>query len=445
MANLIPNGLDSTTGQKTTLKSGDALVNSSGKSLGFPTKYIEGLVIKVQGASATSLSVTAGSCRDKNDTSDMILSSVTTASSTTGHSGSDGLATLNGVDEKGLDNLSTGSITCSQSGTTITATGDITPHLGTRAITGTITTSGTTVTGTGTSFTSEVWPGDLIGSSTTYGWSRVDHVVSDTSIVLDAALPGGDATGISATVIHSATIWPGTTTSNKQKITTINAAGTSIGVDISATIAASSALTIGVLPDNNFADTATQWTWVFVWLISDGTTSGLLLSTQHENLLAPPSGYIYCRRIGVVLWNDAEDAPGFLVETYYRDGANYRYVDSLYNGFYDPPVGTTNVYPNNSDVFSLSFAPRTAKQIRVKAALGNTVDTAEALLNVRRRGGSSNRNVMLIQRKTNASDQPRNSVSILDIDVDDGQGFDWIVTGAGASVRITCYGYWDQL
>jgi hypothetical protein len=373
MANLNPSGIDLITGQYKRVTSADSLVDSSGGPTGggggLPTRYVEGLLVEY--ATVNTMTVTAGSCRNNADAADIVLGSKTTANITTGHSAVDGLAQLNGLDEKGLDNLTSGAITCSQSTTTITATGDITPHLRTRAITGTISSSTTTVTGVGTSFMAEVAIDDLIGTSTTYGWSRITDIDSDTSLTIASAFPGGDApVSTAATVIYNATIQPNNAVKNK--ITTISASGTSISVPTSTSHSASSPLTIGVTPseDGNYV-------WVAVWVIDNGSTPGLLLSTQHDAPLAPPSGYDSYRRVGWTQFGSPDDGTKVFVDVYYQDGGIFRYVTVSPSGGVEllNCGDYTSVFNIAFDVPFRGFCPRTSDIVRVGMRGTNTGGT----------------------------------------------------------------------
>jgi hypothetical protein len=368
MANLVPRGIDAITGQSRELTSSDTLTDSSGTSVSsssLPKRYIEGLEVVWSGTQ--TIDVKAGSCRNLANDGDITLASKTTADATTRHSAITGLAQINGIDEKGLDNLVSGSITCSQSATTITATGDVTAHYGTRAITGTITTSGTALTGSGTLFTEELSFGDLVGSSTTYGWSQVVAIASDTAATLIAALPGGSATSIAATVMHNATIQPNAAATDR--VRTINAAGTAITVATSTTHAASSSLTIGVVTSDVAA--STEPLWLAVWVIDDGATPATILSTQHEDLLALPSGYTSKRRVGWVFHGDTDTSGVRMGDLYYDSGGTHRYARFGHAISWLTPRGAAQIATNQWDEFTLSAGvgvapamPRTATKAR---------------------------------------------------------------------------------
>ncbi len=64
------------------------------------------------------------------------------------------------------------------------------------SISGTFVTSGTTVTGTGTKFTSECVVGDWIFNAATYEVRRIDFIVSDTLLAIESAFTSDIGSGI---------------------------------------------------------------------------------------------------------------------------------------------------------------------------------------------------------------------------------------------------------
>lgn len=91
---------------------------------------------------------------------------------------------------------------------------------------GTLTTSGTAATFS-TDVRGKLHVGDLVGSSTTYGYSRLTAIGADgLSGTLVAALPGGDATTIAYSRIEQPTIKAGSETA--RQVNTITAAGTTV-------------------------------------------------------------------------------------------------------------------------------------------------------------------------------------------------------------------------
>jgi hypothetical protein len=455
MSNLVPSGIDAITGQSKPLTSSDTLSDGSGKTLGLPKRYVEGLVLEhVQGESARKATVTPGSCRNAADTADIELTTKTTVDADISHSASTGLPLINGIDEIGLDNLATGSITCSQTTTTITASGNIIPHYKPKDITGTISATGTALTGTSTKFLSELYPGDLVGSSTTYGFSYVVSVESDTAATLWLAFPGGDPTSIAAQVINQATIWPGTVTTNKQVVRTINAAGTSIVVYVSATVAASSPLTIGVFPDDNTPDNLSYYNWMYVYLIDDGTTPGLLVSTQYQEPLSLPAGYTSYRRVGSLNWYDPEDDTGQFLQAQYVDGpAQSRFCAYSGGNVFSLTAGTAeDWYPGSPDFGEIATRgqfPRTARKVSflVHATNQSTSNDLSVFVTSRYGGNGSSGFVTTVPRKDDAGDQHRTRQVWYELTVDEGGGFKTqMVLAAGlGSVQFQRKGFYDIL
>jgi hypothetical protein len=281
--------------------------------------------VHIEGASSTDVLIDPGSCRDRNDMSNLVLSSQATIDTTLAHSASTGLPQSNGVDEIGLDNLLSSAITCSQTTTTITASASIysstegdnlyTPYSPLSGVT--MSTSGTAFTAAaGADLSQDVAIGDLVGNSSK-GWSRVVSVNSSTTCTLVAALPGGNATTESWSIIHNATIWPGTLVGHRQRINTLSASGTSIVVAFSQTLSASSALTIGILARYP-GDSETPW--LALW--STGSGSDCYISTQHVSLLGFAPGTTPQRHVGWVKWNDEDK----LYNIWYENGGINRRV-----------------------------------------------------------------------------------------------------------------------
>jgi len=423
-------------------------------NLVYANRYMEGLVLEhAIGATAGHATVTPGSCRDSDNTTNIALATRTTVDALTTHDAGTGLPLLNSIDEIGLDNLVSGSITCSQTLTTITATGNVIPHYKPKDITGTISATGTALTGSGTRFMRDLYPGDLVGSSTTFGFAYVKSVESDTAATLLIAFPGGNPAGIAAQVIHHATVWPGTTTSNKQVVQSINSAGTSIVVDISTTVAGGSPLTIGVFPDDNNPDDDSQYQWVYVFAIDDGTTPGLLISTQHQEPLALPSGYDKFRRVGALMWPDPEDAPGSLSNAQYVDGsAQSRYCAMTGASVISPVVGPQETwYPGSEELQTRGQYPRTASRVTFVARLTNLSTAADLNLIINSRfGGAVNSVGSLMaeaQRKEAAQVAHNESTTTIDVTLDEGGGFKTTLSlSSGTGVcSLRRVGYYDVL
>lgn len=255
--------------------------DSINQGTGYPKGYVDGLRLRY--SSATAIVVEAGSCRDKDNAGNLTLASEATVSvASTG---------ALGLDTKTL----TATVSTTSGTSNATASSSILSEIGTRVLTGTISSSGTTVTGTGSStrFLSEVAVGDLIGTATTYGFARVTAIASDTSLTIAAALPGGNApASTAASVVENAVLRFELTAPVNKRINTLSAAGTAIVAD-STFSATESGKVLKVS-----AEVASCW--FAVWVAEGGSGATTLLSTQRTSAYLP-SGYdTRSRRIGWV-------------------------------------------------------------------------------------------------------------------------------------------------
>lgn len=181
--------------------------------------------------------------------------------------------------------------------------------------TGTITGAGTTITGTSTKFLTELGVGDVIRSSdgAATGASRVTAIASDTSLTIAAAFPGGSPAGSHFTVYENLTIWPDTgQAGDKRRPDTITNAGTSVVTDAGEAVLTSSGagktMKIGVEP----TIPAGAFTWFYPWLVTDGTNTTVILSTQRTT---PLLGSILGKRLlGAVVNNASENLDVFFTE-----------------------------------------------------------------------------------------------------------------------------------
>lgn len=148
--------------------------------------------------------------------------------------------------------------------------------------------------------------GDLVGSRTTYGFSRLT-AISNTGLggTLVAALPGGDATTIAFSRLENLSVKAGSETS--RLLNTITAAGTTIVASGNSGATASSiTLTFGV-------EMASQYLAVFkVLLYTPGTGYSYtsILSTQRSRLLLSTLGtgvVTAIRRVGLAYNNSSGD------------------------------------------------------------------------------------------------------------------------------------------
>lgn len=246
--------------------------------------------MRVAYGSATTITIAAGECRDSTDTYDLSLAALVTVSIATAG------AAL-GLDETTLTATATttgasASVTMSASiwsETAMTATA--------RAATGTIAGGGTTITGTGTAFLSELAPGDVIKSSAK-GAARVTAIASDTSLTVAAAFPGGNPAGNSFAVYENLTIQPNTSVAaDKFAVNTITDDGLTVVMSAAISSGAGSGRTVKI-----GVEIASRWYFPWVAYGTSGATG--ILSTQRTRPYGV-SGYTTAwRRVPVEVLND---------------------------------------------------------------------------------------------------------------------------------------------
>lgn len=345
---------------------------------GLPKRYVEGLVIRY--ASSSTITVSAGKARDKADGADMTLSSEVTVS--TASSGALGFETKTLT---GTATVTNGSNSVTGSGTAFLT--EFCPSNTRRSLTGTISSSGGTVTGTGTKFLSELSAGpsgssgDLIGTTDAKGFWAVTAIASDTSLTISlaggASDPGfatGDAGG--AKVIECPQL--GTAGGRRYQVERITSntalrvgpvlpSVTETGVAITATA--------GV---PNPAQTTQRWR--SVWLVSGGSGTSVVLSTQRTTplLVGPgtvsPSGYgTSYRRIG---WVFLAGTTHNLYAQYGTDGGSRRWVN--YESSFGDFQGAANASSTTTyqDVNLAIGAPPTCRRVQIMLLQlsPNTVD-----------------------------------------------------------------------
>jgi hypothetical protein len=321
-------------------------------NIGFPKGYLSpGLILAW--LSSTTFSVSAGAARDQTNAKDMTLGSPVTVDVTK-------LNTALGVDATLIGTLnfhSSSRLVDSGTGTFATyfAPGKSPPNLS-----GTVTASGTTITGTSTKFTTELKIHDLVGNNT-YGWSRVTAIASDTSLTIS----------ISLGTVPSQTF-------NKQECSLLSSPTRTYRVDnISA--GGSSLQTVELLSDSGtwtaYAGgrrtwmTSTGGCWYSVWLVTDGTTVTAILSGSRSAPMGN-SGYTTAyRRIGWVLLDTSGNVQAFSesadrIFTWEVDRTTVRAVSAV--------TPTANTW-TKADLSSL--IPPTASRATLSAFNGGTSTT----------------------------------------------------------------------
>ena len=207
-----------------------------------------------------------GVCRDKTDAVTMTISGQQTITITN--------LNINGCDgfQPNVGTAATNSTTPTVTGTSTT----FTTTFGTRAMTGTIASSGGAVTGTSTKFLTEITLGDLIGTAAK-GYFQVTAIASDTALTL-VSTPGSAFSGQTPNCIENPTIKVASQT--VQQVI-------AIASDTSLTIASNSSATqsgqayqIGVVPTVTTMPAANN-IWLYVWVGTGGSGTAVWISTQR--------------------------------------------------------------------------------------------------------------------------------------------------------------------
>ncbi len=339
-----------------------------------PTSYLEGF--PVTWVSATSISVGVGKARSSDDTTDLSTSTIVSVTQTGYVSGG------GGTDQRVL-----GTTSAACSGNTITGGG--TDFYISRTgvynnvsypsytLTGTMTSSGTSVTGVGTLFTSQLTVGDMIGTGTTYGWSRVTAISSDTSCTIVAAFPGGNIS--SATVLFRAEgVTVGIGSSAISVVNTIDSISSTWVCAVSlGTYASGSTVTLGAVPSPSSSQAATGYLYVG----NVGGSVGPFLSLQRTtpNVNSPGVGF---RRIPCeILLNTA---------------ANITYFQCIGTGrrrsVYVSPVNvlTLGTYAFWNTLSMAPYQPPTAAHVYLISTLNIVINTGSYVVGVELKDMSGN-------------------------------------------------------
>jgi len=244
--------------------------------------------LRVAYASATTITVEAGSAMSSTGKHLLSLAALSTISIATAG------AAL-GLDETTL--TATCTTSASTSGTMSASIWSETAMTNTvRTLSGTIAGAATTITGTSTKFLSECAVGDVIRSATR-GARRITAIASDTSLTIVSAFTA-DPSGEAATLYENLTFWCDTAQSgDKRAVNTITHDGLTVTWTTNSTSnGAGKTAKVGVEIVSR---------WFFPWVVygSSGTTA--ILSTQRTRPYGVTGYTTAWRRVPVEVLNDA--------------------------------------------------------------------------------------------------------------------------------------------
>lgn len=288
---------------------------------------------------------------------------------------------ITAVGSLGLD-TKTLTATATTNGTdTFVPSASIVSELNFRTGVGTITTVGTAVTGLSMN---DLAVGDLIGSSTTYGWAQVTAWTPPTTptgtngvATLSNALPGGNASAIAFSILENATIWPGATAGDKRRIATLSANGLSVVVSGGALTSNAGGETL-----KTSVEIVSCWYAVFAGTVSSNGRA--FLSTNQVPYTF--TGLTAYRKIGWVYNDSSGNLQPWSVT---GEGPNRQVVWEI-----DQTAGNTRVLSNSgsttwADVVCSGVAPRSARAVSFVAQLSGGTATQ---LTLRRRGINTSAN-----------------------------------------------------
>jgi hypothetical protein len=372
----------------------------------YPTGWIYRLGLSY--TSATAIVVNPGTARSRDDAGNIsLVNAVAVAITSTGAAG------LN-------TKTSAATMTTTNASTTATASASVYSDLNGRTMTGTASSSGTAVTGTGTKFLTEVSVGDMIRFGSV-GASRVTAIASDTALTISAAPPGGAASSSSMTCFENVCLQIADQTANS--LSTIADNGTDIILTNNASATTGSqAIVWGV-------ETISRWYAVWVGSGSSGTTA--FLSTQRTTPYALTGYDSFYRRVGWAYNNSSGDVTPFSVnadrEYFYEVDINtFRPVS---NG-----VGATTTWTP----YILTPLPPTARTAKIFTQRSGG-SAGQFSFRARNTGSSS------ITRALQFAATTDNTGAVLDVPVDGAQAVDISQSAGTTGVYLDVVGFKDEV
>ncbi len=398
----------------TTIGAGKVTQAMLAASVGLMPGYVYRL--NLTWSSASVVIVKPGSCVDSTAGALLTLSSAVTID----YSSEDVAAGLVRKTLTGTLASTSGSATFTGSGTSFLT------EFGTRALSGTISSSGTAVTGSGTKFLSEIAVNDLIGSSVK-GYFRVTAIASDTALTLSTT-PGSAFSATSASCIENPTINAG---SNPRLCVDTITSDTSLTTTTSATTTASGITAYA----GAVGSTASRFYYLHVCSGASGTTA--IISTQRTTPWLPTGYTSYFRRIGSVVTDTSGNILAFSQK---GTGAQKEYQWQF------------AFTANNSRIVSSGTATSWTAAVGSAVAPPSAVALGCGIIINANAGATTTCN--LRPRNTGTSDVSRpftarcqaggtNSATIM-VDCDGAGAIDYITSNPG-NVNVDVYGFIEQL
>lgn len=267
----------------------------------YPNNFIQGLTYQYNNTLA--LMIYPGGCRDSTNSYNIELASQVVCN----------MAQSTAVNGILYDKTAAGTITLNNgSGSVAGVSTNFLTAFGTRALSvGTIGTGGsasTTITGTGTTFTSDIHIGDLIGASGGTTFASVTAVTSDTSLTVNSNLT--IANGATGLVIENPTISSPTQTTSG-RVTSIASA---------TALTSSNTVWVNASAVQPYIGRQAANAWYYIWLVYGTSGVGTVVSTQRTNPTKHGatmwSGYTTGFRLLGAIWGNA--TPGIRMFSTWR-------------------------------------------------------------------------------------------------------------------------------
>lgn len=294
---------------------------------------------------------------------------------------------------------------------------------GLRTGAGTITTSGTSVTGSGTAFLSQVAIGDLIGVGGSAGYVQVTAIASDTTLTTNLSL---SLSGSSYNIIENPVITIGTNTPSQI---------TQIATDTTLTLSSNASATqsgvtykVGTAP-NLATIPGTNLSWLNLWVGNGGSGTGCYASTQRTTPFGISGYNTYFRRVGSILINAG-------AITFFSQSGTYN------DKWYQWETAATNLLAAGSatswtPIVCSAWSSPFAQTLRVSCVQVGGVSSLNYLRKRNSGATTTTRNLYAAYANNTGSDT--------EVICDGAQCIDYVCGAGGSEINLLVFGYQEQL
>jgi hypothetical protein len=225
---------------------------------------------------------------------------------------------------------------------------------GTRTCSGTVNSTGFSVTGLGTRFLTEFAVGDMIGTAVK-GYAQILSVDSDTGMTLVVAIPGGNLSSDTPICVEHIYLQLST-----DGVFSVNSITDNTHLALDATVGTghgSQTIYTGPLPNAQ--------TYLMVWLGTGTSGTGVFLSTQRTTPFGIGGYSTNYRRIGSIIWNNASSR--IIPFNQYSGGIDRSYVFQDGTNDNNEQLGSGLTATSWTPVSVASVSPPTASNVKLTA------------------------------------------------------------------------------